>query len=192
MFKKLWIVISSKGSELDTNIILNCHTNRPYTLCNQDFLLNQQPLVIRRLSITYRLRRNAIKCNKKTHPTLFIYPGKKYSTPKCFHWSGRILFNRPGVARAVFQTPLSLINLLSQWSFVKIYSKYSHSQSVKARVLHFGEKVHLPPLVTCNMSHVTCHFFPYYFTGQSSEASRCRVCYQWGFPCLVYLDIKFV
>ena len=56
-----------------------------------------------------------------THPTLLIFPGKIYSIPKCFHRSGRILFNRPGIAGAVLQTPLSLINLLSQWSFVKIY-----------------------------------------------------------------------
>ena len=40
--------------------------------------------------------------------------------------------------------------------------------------------------VTSHVSHVTCHMsFFIYFLLQSGEASRCRVCYQQGRPCLV-------
>ena len=38
--------------------------------------------------------------------------------------------------------------------------------------------------VTCHVSHVTCHIF-FLFFGQSGEAYRWRVCYQWGLPRLV-------
>ena len=64
-----------------------------------------------------------------------------------------------GVAGAVVQTPLSFIDffyLLSHWSFVEISSEHFNSQNLKARELKFWEKVHLPPQVTCHMSHVIC------------------------------------
>ena len=44
--------------------------------------------------------------------------------------------------------------------------------------------------VTCHMSHVTCHMphsFFFFFSGQSAEACRWRVCYQRGLPRLVLL-----
>ena len=37
--------------------------------------------------------------------------------------------------------------------------------------------------VTCHVSNVTCHFF----FGQSGEAHRGRICYQWNLPSLVFL-----
>ena len=39
--------------------------------------------------------------------------------------------------------------------------------------------------VTCHMSHVRCHFF-LFFSGQSGEAYRWRVCYQRVLPGLVF------
>ena len=39
--------------------------------------------------------------------------------------------------------------------------------------------------VTFHMSCVTCHFFYFFFFGQSGEAFWWRVCYQRGLPCLV-------
>ena len=68
---------------------------------------------------------------------------------------------RPSGARAVLQTPPLLIESVnqsvSQSSFVKIPSTNLHSQTVKVRELTFWEKVHLPPPVTCQVSHVTRH-----------------------------------
>ena len=46
------------------------------------------------------------------------------------------VINRPGVAGAVLQSPLSLINSLSDPS-VKISSKHSQSQTGRARELKF-------------------------------------------------------
>ena len=69
------------------------------------------------------------------------------------------MFNRPGAAGAVLQTPLSLINWLIESSFVEISSEHLHSKTVRAGKLKFGEKVLLPHLscVTCHMSRVMCH-----------------------------------
>ena len=71
------------------------------------------------------------------------------------------LIKRPGIAGAVLQTPVSfihsLINYLSQSSFVKISSSNLQSQTLKARELKAQKKVHLPTLVTCHMSCVSCH-----------------------------------
>ena len=50
--------------------------------------------------------------------------------------SDRII-NRPGVAGAVLQTPLLLINLLTQSFFVEISSEHLQSQTVRARELTF-------------------------------------------------------
>ena len=36
------------------------------------------------------------------------------------------------------------------------------------------------------MSHVMCHMSLFFF-GQSGEAKRGRVCYQWGLPRLVFI-----
>ena len=49
-----------------------------------------------------------------------------------------IRFNRPGVAKAVLQIPLSLIHsFMSESSFLKISSKHCLSQTVIARELKF-------------------------------------------------------
>ena len=72
-----------------------------------------------------------------------------------------IVFNRPGVAGDVLQTPLWFIHSLRHWWFVKISSKHLHFQTIRAKELTFWEKVHHPPHVTLrvtyHMSHVTCH-----------------------------------
>ena len=103
------------------------------------------------------------------------------------------IFNRPSEAGAVLQT-LPLLNKITDWSFVKIYSTNLHSQTVGAREQTCWEKVsrvtchmsrvtcHLSHVITCHMSHVICHNL---FFKQRGEASQRRVCYQRGLPCLV-------
>ena len=58
---------------------------------------------------------------------------------------------------AVSFTNTSVTHQLTYSSFVVVSSKHLHSQTVRARKLKFWEKVHLPPPVTCHMSHVACH-----------------------------------
>ena len=55
-----------------------------------------------------------------------------------------MIINRPGVAGAVLQTPLSLINSLTDSWFVEISSVHLHYQTITAREMKFWEKVHLP------------------------------------------------
>ena len=49
--------------------------------------------------------------------------------------------------------------------------------------------------VICQVSHVTCQvshvFFLVFnlFLGKSGESCWCRVCHQWGLPCLVFSEI---
>ena len=109
------------------------------------------------------------------------------------------IFHRPCVAGAVLQTPLLLINSVTQSSFSSKSSKYLHSKTVKARELTFWENVHLPPCVMCRMSRIMCHVWPvtchvsyvtisfsFSFFLQRGEASQLRVCYQRGLPCLFF------
>ena len=57
-----------------------------------------------------------------------------------------------------------------------------HVSHVKCEVSH----------VMCHMSHVTCHIFYFnFFSGQSSEASRWRVCYQRGLNLLDFSSSIF-
>ena len=81
---------------------------------------------------------------------------RSYSVEGCYQWGQPCLVNRPGVAGAFLQTPLSLIhsfiNWLSRWSFVGISSEHLHSQTLRARELKFWEKVHLPSPVMCHLS----------------------------------------
>ena len=98
--------------------------------------------------------------------------------------------------------------------FVKISSSNVHCQTVRARELKFWEKVPLlPPVrcqvsqvmchmthVMCHMTHVTCHLLPvtcpmscvflvfFCYFGISCEASQGRVCYQRGWPRLVFIN----
>ena len=74
------------------------------------------------------------------------------------------MFNRPGVARAVLQTGMSLIYWLSCSSFSSKPSKQHNSPTIKAGELTFLGNVHPTPCfmchlscVTCHLSHVTCH-----------------------------------
>ena len=62
-------------------------------------------------------------------------------------WNGKLdkkygMFNTPHVAGAVLQTLSSLIDSLSDWSFVKISSKHLHSQTLRARDLKFWHNVY--------------------------------------------------
>ena len=69
------------------------------------------------------------------------------------------IINRPGVAGAVLQSPMS-IDYISDWvsnPLVKIFSKHSQSQSGRARELKFWENVHPTLYVMCHVSCVTCH-----------------------------------
>ena len=70
------------------------------------------------------------------------------------------IFNRPGVVGAVLQTPLSLIQRVSQLAFSSKSSKYHKSQTVGGRGLKFWKKIHPPQHITCHVSHVTCHVSP--------------------------------
>ena len=85
-----------------------------------------------------------------------------------------LLLKRPGVAGTVLQTFLWLIDWLTNSSFSSKSSRHLHSKTVWARDLKCWENVHLPPHVTCHVSHVMCHMW------QSCGPSRWRVCYQLG------------
>ena len=75
-------------------------------------------------------------------------------------WSSFDIFNRSGVAGAVLQTPLLLINSVSQSSFPSKSSKHLHSQA---------ETILTTPCVSCvicrvshvmrQVSGVMCYFF---------------------------------
>ena len=66
------------------------------------------------------------------------------------------IINRPRVAGAVKHLHNSLRHCTNWW-FVKISSKYLHSQTIRAKELKFLEKVHQPLPVTYHVSCVTCH-----------------------------------
>ena len=122
---------------------------------------------------------------------------------KQYFYLPKTLSNRPGVARAVLQTALSLSKL---W-FVEIYSKQHYSQTITAGELKLGENVHPPTCVTfhvshvtCHMSHVTCHVSrvtchvsrvtSHIFFGQIGGASQWRACYQRSLPRLVLSELS--
>ena len=105
------------------------------------------------------------------------------------------MFDRPGVAGAVLQTPLLLIQSVSELSFSSKSSLYYKSQTVWARAQNFWENVHphnmshvtcQMPCITCQMSCVNCHII--FFVGLIGGAYRWRVCYQQGLPCLVLFN----
>ena len=69
-----------------------------------------------------------------------------------------VIFNRPGVARAVLQTPLSFIHSLIQLvgdPFVQVSSKHLHTQTIWCRHLDIL-KEYSPPS-TYQVSCVRCH-----------------------------------
>ena len=120
------------------------------------------------------------------------------------------LFNRPGVATAVLQSPPWFIKWVSH-PLLQISFKLCQSQTERARDLKFWENVHPTLCVLCHVSCVTCHvsrvtyhlsdvkifflhfffssFFSFFFHPkkivQSGGPSWWRVCYQRGLPRLV-------
>ena len=96
------------------------------------------------------------------------------------------IINRPGVAGAVPQRALSLINILincfnKSW-FLKNSSEHLYFQTVRARGAEILREGSPPP--TCHLSHVTClvSHVTYnlkilncvYIFGQSGETTRWR------------------
>ena len=110
------------------------------------------------------------------------------------------IFNSPGVAGAVLQTPSSFIQWFIKWCFVQIFSKDCLSQTVRAGELIFWENVHPTPYVTCHVSHVMCHmshvtcnlYIFSYLPEQSCGVFCLRVWYQLGLPRLVFKIITSV
>ena len=89
----------------------------------------------------------------------------------------------------------NFINSFIKSSFCSETSRHCPSLTVKAGELTFWENVHLPPCVTCHLSHVTGHVSCVMcqvpcatFFLQSGGAFCLRVCYQRGLPCLVYVQ----
>ena len=73
------------------------------------------------------------------------------------------VFNRPGVAGAVLQSPSWFIIWLIHWAtdpLIKIFSNYSQSQTGRARELKCWENVRPTLCVMCNASRVLCHVSP--------------------------------
>ena len=125
----------------------------------------------------------------------------------CFIDSLYYIFNRPGVAGAVLETPPSLIDRVSKQSFSSKSSKHHKFQTITARHLKCLHKVHHQSCVMCHMSCITCHVscvmchvscvtchvspdtcnLFYFFFLQINRASRWRACYQRGLPRLVYV-----
>ena len=93
-----------------------------------------------------------------------------------------IIFNRPGVAGAVLQTPLLLIHTFINSSFSSKPSKYHYTQSIRAKELKFWENFHHVSHVRCQVSGVRCLVSYISFFGQSGGASRWRVYNQQGYP----------
>ena len=111
-----------------------------------------------------------------------IYAEKSVHFVKLKLWQNTII-NRPGVARAVLQTPLSFIKWVSQSAFSSKSSQHHESQSKRARKLKFWENVHHPLCVTCQVS--------IFFFLQRGWASWWRVCYQQSLPCLFFFFFFF-
>ena len=100
----------------------------------------------------------------KTNRSVGALPPKncKYFFRCCTASCNIIIFNRPGVAGAVLQSPLSLIHWLR--SFSSKSSKHHKSKTIRASDLKFCHNVHLltqcSPHVMCHASCVTCHMSP--------------------------------
>ena len=67
------------------------------------------------------------------------------------------LVTGPGVDGAVLQTASSFTDSFSRSWVVKICLSNLHSQTGRARELKLCEEIHIPPPVTCQVSHVTCN-----------------------------------
>ena len=113
----------------------------------------------------------------------------KNKLKKNHHANHYAIVNRPGVARVVLQTPLLLIQSVSQWSFSSEPSKHHYNQTVRARKLKILENVNPPPLVTFHVSSVTCQvsgvmfIFIFHFFYKMVELVGWGV---EGLPCLVF------
>ena len=112
---------------------------------------------------------------------------------------------RPSVARTVLKSALSLTHLLIhsffKSSFSSQSSRHHKSQTIRARERKAYKKKSPMSGVRCQVSGVRYHvshfflliiifFFFSPFFGQSGEGIWWRVCYHWGLPCLVYVNIK--
>ena len=81
---------------------------------------------------------------------------------------------------AFLNTLIKTASVINSWNFVRMFTPHQvshvrcHVSCVRCHVSR----------VRCHMSGVTCHSF-FFFFGQIVEASRWRVCYQRGLPCLV-------
>ena len=99
------------------------------------------------------------------------------------------IFNRPGVAGAALQTPLSLINWLT---LIESPFPPNLQNIINPKPLELGTwnaytmftTFHVS-CVTCQVSPVTCHLSPVFFLLQIAGASWWRACYQRGLPRLV-------
>ena len=70
-------------------------------------------------------------------------------------WYLMSVVNRPGVAKAVLQTPVLLTHSFTDWLLSSRSSKHQNSQSKGAKNLKFWENVHPTPCVMCHMSRFT-------------------------------------
>ena len=116
-----------------------------------------------------------------------------YMAPSDKAFKNIYIFNIPGVSKAVYK---HLCHLLIDWiikwvtdplckylqvTFTPKPSKLGTSNFEKMFTSH-----HMT-CGTCHVSHVTCHN---YFFLESAEASRWRVCYKRGLPCLVFVSVQ--
>ena len=137
-------------------------------------------ILARKIVCTYPITRHT-----GTHDIAQQATGDKVATwwrgAKCasqdMHLVLHYVFNRPGVAGAVLQTPSWFIHWVSHLLF-KISSKHSQFQTERARELIFWENVHPTIYFMCHVSYVTCHM--------SHVTCQWRVCYQRGLPLLVF------
>ena len=103
-----------------------------------------------------------------------IYNFKKHQRFYCL--KNIYIFNKPGVDRAVLQTPFSLIHSLSNWAFPSKPSKHHYTQTVRARKRKFWENIHPPLCVTCQVSGVTCQVshVRFHMSGVTCQVSHVR------------------
>ena len=131
----------------------------PYTALSLTEPGKNKIITNNKLAITFDFTFFLLKAN--------FYGSDYYSIPLVIYFMNRAtdwlnhMINRPGVARAVLQTPLSINNSLiislRHSSIGEISSEYLHSKTLRAREQNFSEKVHLPPCVMYHMSHGKYH-----------------------------------
>ena len=108
-----------------------------------------------------------------------------------------LVINRPGVARAILQTPLwltvSLIPPNLQHIIIhKLLDLGSCNSEIMFTPHHMSHVMCHVSNVMCQVSRVTWHMSPFFSSlkKKSGGARRWRVCYQRGLPSLVLLLFK--